>query len=132
MNSKTYQQEVKRSLANLGSDFYDQLHMVIGVSTEAGELLDQYKKGFAYGKKLDKVNIVEELGDLLWYIANMCNILGVDLEKVFEINVEKLKSRYPDKFMQDAANNRDIEKERVLLEEAVQSIENKGLGNNGF
>jgi NTP pyrophosphatase (non-canonical NTP hydrolase) len=46
----------------------DRLHMAVGIAGEAGELLDAIKKGFAYNKPLDRANIVEELGDTLFYI----------------------------------------------------------------
>ena len=71
----------------LGSDFLDQLHMAIGISTEAGELLDAYKKAFAYDKDIDIVNIVEEIGDQFWYSINLCRMLNLDPEEVLKINV---------------------------------------------
>jgi NTP pyrophosphatase (non-canonical NTP hydrolase) len=91
--------------------------MAIGLSTEANEVLDAYKKAFAYGKKLDVVNVGEELGDILWYMANLMRMLDIDFESVLQINVDKLKARYPDKFDSDKAITRDLGKERAILEQ---------------
>ena len=69
MNYKNYQEESKRTCPNLSDNLReglsDELHMVMGISTEAGELLDAYKKHFAYGKELDVVNVGEEIADIM-------------------------------------------------------------------
>lgn len=92
------------------------LHAAIGLCTESGEIQDQLKKAIFYGKSLDKVNLVEELGDLMWYIGIACDALGVTLEEVMQKNHEKLKARYGTKFTEAAALNRDLDKEREILE----------------
>lgn len=116
MDIKEYSEAIKRTRADLKYKEKDNLHMVLGIVTEAGELADVFKKNMAYNKKIDWVNVPEEIGDLLWYICNFCNINGIDIEKVMETNVEKLKFRYPEKFTDEKANNRDLEKERKILE----------------
>jgi NTP pyrophosphatase (non-canonical NTP hydrolase) len=93
----------------------DILHGAIGLSTEAGELLDQIKKHVFYGRELDIVNIIEELGDGLWYIGLILNQLDVSFEEVMKRNIEKLRTRYPEKFTEDKAVNRDLDKEREVL-----------------
>jgi NTP pyrophosphatase (non-canonical NTP hydrolase) len=113
---KTYIKETRRTRATLLSMLDNQLHMVMGISTEAGELLDAYKKRLAYNKQLDTVNIEEELGDLMWYVAGLIDMLGLDMEKILTKNIAKLQARYPEDFDEDKANNRDLEKEREILE----------------
>jgi NTP pyrophosphatase (non-canonical NTP hydrolase) len=117
MDFKEYTKETQRTMAELGQSFADQLHMAMGISTEAGELLDVYKKALAYGKEVDMVNIREEAGDLMWYLSNLLRILGIDFEQTLQVNIDKLKTRYPDKFTEDKALNRDLDKEREILEE---------------
>lgn len=90
--------------------------MVIGISTEAGELLDAYKKHFAYGKPLDIVNVAEEIGDQLWYQANLCVMLDLNPEEIMYRCIQKLKQRYPEKFDSTLAIHRDLEAEREILE----------------
>lgn len=92
------------------------LHGAMGASTEANELLDMMKKNIFYGKDIDVVNIVEEVGDILWYCALLLRECGYTFEEVMEINIEKLRLRFPEKFEEDQAINRDVDKERTLLE----------------
>lgn len=93
------------------------LHAIIGICTEAGELQDQFKKHLFYGKDLDIVNVSEEIGDLMWYIGTLCNVYNLDLEKIKEQNIAKLKKRYPGKFESEHALFRNLEKERETLEQ---------------
>ena len=92
------------------------LHAAIGIATEAGELLDALKKQFYYLKIRDPVNIMEEFGDLLWYIAIGLDACGSTMEQAMERNIAKLKARYGDKFSSEAALNRDLDTERKTLE----------------
>lgn len=71
------------------------LHAAVGVSGESGELLDAVKKYLFYGSPLDVENVVEELGDILFYTTMACNALGIPLETVVQRNVHKLSKRYP-------------------------------------
>jgi len=116
LNSKEYQENAFKTMAKLPIRDWDEIHMVLGMVTEAGELADVYKKYIAYINPIDYVNVKEELGDQLWYIANMCNILGWTLEELFDINIAKLKARYGEKFSEEKANNRDLLHERDVLE----------------
>jgi NTP pyrophosphatase (non-canonical NTP hydrolase) len=116
MTNKEYQEKTARTLADLPSVFDNELHMALGMVTEAGEFADVYKKSLAYNKPIDYVNLKEELGDLLWYIANFCNLQGWNMSDVMETNIKKLELRFPEKFTQDKAINRDIKAERILLE----------------
>jgi len=94
----------------------DLLHATIGISTEAGELLDAVKKHLFYGKKLDIVNIHEELGDIVWYMSMLIEWSGTTYEEVMERNIDKLRVRYPEKFTKVQALQRDLELERKVLE----------------
>lgn len=98
----------------------DIAHAIIGISTEGGELLDVLKKAMFYGKPIDYVNLDEEIGDVMWYIAIYCNARGTTIEKLCEINNAKLKARFPEKFTQHHAINRDLDAERQILESGVK------------
>ena len=120
MNLQEYQSAAARTCPTLNSlpdlNSLDNLHMVLGMVTEVAELADVFKKNIAYGKAIDWVNVKEELGDCFWYLANFARINGIDIESELGINIDKLKSRYPDKFSEEAAINRDLVKERSILE----------------
>ena len=93
------------------------LHAGIGLATESGEFLDALKKHVFYGKALDRTNLKEEVGDLLWYCAIALDELGSSFEEVQATNIAKLKARYPNKFTMGDAENRDLKAERKILED---------------
>jgi NTP pyrophosphatase (non-canonical NTP hydrolase) len=74
------------------------LHAHMGISSEAGEIGDCIKKHFIYNQPFDFDNMLEECGDLLWYISLMVSACGGTLEQVMEANITKLQIRYPEKF----------------------------------
>lgn len=92
------------------------LHMGIGLSTESGEMLDMLKKHIFYGKPIDRVNAVEELGDVLWYCAGLCRLLNVTFEDAMAVNDAKLELRYGPVFTEARAVTRDLVAERALLQ----------------
>lgn len=91
-------------------------HAVMGISTEAGELMDAVKKAKIYGVKLDKINLIEEMGDLMWYLALLADDLNVNFEEIWDKNIRKLKIRYPKKYTDNKALKRKLSKERDELE----------------
>jgi len=70
------------------------IHMAMGVAGEAGELLDTIKKAAIYRKPYDKDNVLEECGDILFYVQGMLNSFGFTLQGAITANVEKLSVRY--------------------------------------
>lgn len=78
----------------------------LGLAGESGEVADHVKKFIGQGHHLDKNKLVEELGDLLWYVALASTALETDLEEIANINILKLKLRYPDGFSTDRSVNR--------------------------
>jgi NTP pyrophosphatase (non-canonical NTP hydrolase) len=93
------------------------LHAAIGISTEAGEILDVMKKKIFYGKPIDRVNLLEEFGDVCWYIAVALRELESSFEEIMEANIKKLEKRFPEKFTNEKALERDLKTERQTLEE---------------
>lgn len=96
------------------------LHAVLGVLTESVEILEVLTKAMA-GKTLglDRVHMIEELGDIEWYMAMFYRALHTNPEHVREVNIAKLKARYPEKFTGHDAVNRDMALERSVLEKAT-------------
>lgn len=187
MKINDYVQWTENTCASLETTKLDTIHMLFGISTEIGELTDVFKKHMAYNREIDWVNVEEEIGDLMFYIASFARIVGINLEKITKVskklagfdtnellfkmtfdvgdlmwifenhvfhdkkiedwipvtenigdlmaciiafcgeneldfqqiiltNVKKLETRYPEKFTSYHANNRDLEKERKILE----------------
>ena len=93
-----FQEEALRSMR---SDLpYEAIcsNMCMGLAGETGETVDIFKKHIYQGKDLDINDVIEEVGDILWYIANLCNVNKITMKECMESNVEKLRKRYPNGF----------------------------------
>lgn len=97
MELRDYQYLANRTAKSLG--FTDDLHhLAHGISGEAGELCDAIKKYTIYNQPLDRDNLREELGDLLWYVALGASVLNEPLEIIARENIVKLQKRYPHEY----------------------------------
>lgn len=106
MDIREYQEQSKRTL-NRGLTKDQQLaNMVIGIMGESGEVADLIKKSLYQGHNLDREKVSEEIGDVMFYVANLCNILGLDLETAITNNYYKLLKRYPNGFDVSRSVNR--------------------------
>lgn len=79
---------------------------VMGLNGEAGECIDIVKKHLYQGHPLDADKLLDELGDVLWYIAETAAGFGMTLNDIAEHNIEKLKKRYPEGFTANNSINR--------------------------
>lgn len=82
------------------------LNGCLGLAGEAGETLDMIKKWVFHEKDLDMEHFKKELGDVMWYVAMICKSMEIDMDEVLQMNVDKLKARYPEGFDVERANNR--------------------------
>jgi len=78
------------------------LHMTVGLCGEAGELLDAIKKHVIYKKPADIENIIEELGDIEFYLEGLRQGFGITREQTLAANINKLQVRYASGFYSDA------------------------------
>lgn len=79
---------------------------ILGLTGESGEVSDLVKKGIFHEKGVDLEHLKKELGDVMWYVAMICDACGLDMDDVMATNIEKLKARYPDGFDTYLANHR--------------------------
>lgn len=84
MDIKDYVPKVRGLINRLNTVEDDHLHMAMGMVGEIGEVVDILKKSFAYGKPLDKLKVLEELGDFTFYTVGLANMLGEGFED-FEV-----------------------------------------------
>ena len=82
------------------------LNSALGLCGESGEVADIVKKHRFQGHDIDIEHIAKELGDVAWYLAVGAYAIGLDLESIFRMNIEKLKARYPDGFSADRSLHR--------------------------
>lgn len=84
---------------------------LFGLAGEVGELCDHYKKYMHQGHDIDYYHMAEEAGDVLWYLAEIADALGLTLEDIARRNIDKLLKRYPDGFDPERSINREGEHE---------------------
>ncbi len=101
-------QELARRFANVAIPREARkANWALGLAGESGEVADLLKKALFHGHSLDVDELEKELGDVLWYIANLAYEYGISLEAVAHYNVKKLRKRYPEGFSRDASINRE-------------------------
>lgn len=111
----TYDQFVTNLVKERGDRSMNLEHMVIGICGEAGEIADGIKKNSIYGKRLDIANIVEELGDIEFYLAGLRQMLGLSRYETLAANVRKLQARYKGSYSDAAAIERADKKETLQV-----------------
>lgn len=82
------------------------MNAALGLCGESGEVADIVKKFRFQGHDLDFEHLAKELGDIAWYLAIGAHAIGYDLETILQMNVDKLKARYPDGFSADRSLHR--------------------------
>lgn len=82
----------------LDTDVGGVLNGCLGLSGEVGEFNDMVKKWIFHEKEFDPDHAMKELGDILWYVAMICHSFGWNMDTIMQMNVDKLKARYPDGF----------------------------------
>jgi MazG nucleotide pyrophosphohydrolase domain. len=108
MDLNQYQDEMLRTAGDVSFSNENLTLGALGISGEAGEVTDYIKKIVFHGHELDKEKISLELGDVLWYLSYISKLIDVPLEKIADMNIEKLKQRYPDGFSQEKSINRQV------------------------
>lgn len=96
-------------LTHEGEETGEVLNACLGLSGEVGEFNDMIKKWIFHEKDLDLEHLKKECGDIMWYIAMMCHAFRWDLDEIMQLNIDKLKARYPEGFDTVKANNRKSE-----------------------
>ena len=89
-----YQKTALDTINNELSTHDQILNCCLGIAGESGEVVDLVKKHYFQGRNLETDKIIEEIGDVMWYIANLCTSLNVSLVDVLTQNVFKLQDRY--------------------------------------
>ena len=103
--NKEYEQHINKISAG-PYDYWRLLVAVLGLNGEAGELTEMVKHWIGHGHELNLTNIKEELGDLMWYIAEIATTCGFELEDILSDNLQKLAARYPDGFSKEDSLDR--------------------------
>ena len=105
MTANEYQTLAARTI-NMNLDATSiEFHALHGMVGEIGEIHSIYQK-FYQGHMIDRDHLKKEIGDLLWFIAEYCSINGWEMEEVMQLNIDKLKARYPEGFESEKSLHR--------------------------
>lgn len=108
MTINGYQRDARRTQNAKLNPCERRMHALHGLSSEVGEIHALYQKTFQ-GHPLNADSVVDELGDLLWFAAELADVLGVSLETVAALNIRKLQRRYPEGFDVEHSLHREAE-----------------------
>jgi NTP pyrophosphatase (non-canonical NTP hydrolase) len=115
MQPSDYQRQAARTLIDSPDKEYtpEEIMLVwnaMGLAGEAGEIANSVKKMVFHQHGIDRIALVKELGDVLWYIAAICTKLGVEMQDAMDLNIAKLQVRFPDGYSSAASKARvDVE-----------------------
>lgn len=97
MTGNEYQKLAARTINPNITREENKKHGLFGIAAETGEFLGLFQKLYQ-GHELDETHAKKELGDILWNIAEVCTCFGWDLDEIMEMNIQKLRERYPNGF----------------------------------
>lgn len=106
MTGKEYQKLAARTINRNLVPREQGMHALFGMVGEIGEIHSVYQKRYQ-GHEWDTNHLKSEFGDLLWFIAEYCTAHGWDLDRIMQMNIDKLKKRYPEGFEVDRSLNRE-------------------------
>lgn len=106
MTATEYQKETLRTAGTTNPEEL-LVNGVMGLSGESGECIDMVKKYLFQGHNIDREKLARELGDVAWYLAVTAYAIGYDLNDILEMNVQKLRARYPNGFDAERSLHRE-------------------------
>lgn len=107
MTGNEYQRLAARTISSDLNTIQKEYHALHGMVSEIGELHSIYQKMYQ-GHTTTVEHAQKELGDLLWFIAEYCTVYGWELEDIMQMNIDKLKARYPKGFSTENSLHRKV------------------------
>lgn len=107
MTFKRYQELAEGTINTDLTENKKLAHALYGLSSETGEISGIFQKELQ-GHEVRRDDLEGEIGDLLWFAAELCTVFGFDMGEIAQKNINKLKKRYPDGFDEDRSVNRDL------------------------
>jgi NTP pyrophosphatase (non-canonical NTP hydrolase) len=98
MEFNEYQEKALATMREFDNKKDQIINGLLGLASESGEVCDLMKKHFCLGNELDKDMLMKELGDVMWYMAEICDAYGFTMQDVAEKNIAKLRARHGEKF----------------------------------
>lgn len=105
MTISEYQEFAAKGILKQTLEISPVVGFALGLAGEAGEVIDDVKKRIFHGRDIPISHTKEELGDVMWYVANLATVHGLDLQEIIDENVSKLKSRYESEYSKEVLQN---------------------------
>lgn len=105
MKANEYQVLASRTINKKLSEDEKVFHSLFGMVGEIGEIHSLYQKGYQ-GHLTTVEHAKKEVGDLLWFIAEYCTVNGWELEEIMQMNIDKLRARFPEGFEEEKSLHR--------------------------
>lgn len=105
-NDRRNNERLSRAMGDTVVEVGGVINASLGLSGEVGELNDMIKKAIFHEHPLDMDHVEKEISDVMWYIALMCESFGFDMGEIAQMNIDKLKARYPEGFDPDKSLHR--------------------------
>jgi NTP pyrophosphatase (non-canonical NTP hydrolase) len=126
MRTEADQSSILSRLVLLGENTMRLDNAARGLCSDAGEVADVVLKHIEYRQPLDKIHLLEEVGDVLWRVAQLCKAAGFTMEEAMASNIRKLQVRYPNFYTDQSASHRNREAEAKAVEGSTQHIVSVG------
>lgn len=105
MTLKEYQSFAAKGILPSTLEREPVIGFALGLAGESGEVADDIKKKYFHGREIDPRHTIEELGDVMWYVANLATQLNTTLDEIIELNVNKLSKRYPAMYVNESPDH---------------------------
>ena len=105
MTLKEYQEFASHGILPASTKCEPIIGFALGLTGESGEVADDIKKKYFHGRDIDPNHTIEELGDVMWYVANLATQLNISLDEIIRLNVDKLSTRYPAMYGDQSASD---------------------------
>ena len=109
MELNEYQDKAQRTSNKQLSSVDHLLNGLLGLAGESGECCDLVKKNLYQDHREIATKLLDELGDVLWYVAETASAIGITMEEIARHNLRKLYARYPEGFDPEKSLHREAE-----------------------
>lgn len=116
MTPNQYQERAARTINKSNNILEQRQHALFGMASEVGEIHGIFQKHYQ-GHSINYTELKQEIGDLLWFIAEFCTASGWDMEYIMQMNLDKIERRYPDGFEEKRSVERPEYIQGIIFEE---------------
>lgn len=122
MTPNQYQERAAHTINKSNNILEQRQHALFGMASEVGEIHGIFQKHYQ-GHSINYTELKQEIGDLLWFIAEFCTASGWDMEYIMQMNLDKIERRYPDGFEEKRSVERPEYIQGSIFEEQEELLD---------